>query len=180
MPLPPRTTSSPRAGADRVVAGAAVDPLAAPGADDDVRCAGVPVDDRDPGPPTIVAALPSHRSGGGSGAASGGPGGVTTVKILDAGVASWLPAGSIARTENVCAPTPSVAVCGELQGAKSPPSSAHAKVEPASSAENVKVGVGKVIRRPGPSSSVVAGAVASRLIETVSDALPPLLVAEQV
>ena len=59
---------------------------------------------------------------------------VSTVKVREAGVASVLPGGSVARTSKVWVPSARVAVVkGEVQVANVPPSTRHSKVEPARS-----------------------------------------------
>ncbi len=69
------------------------------------------------------------------------PGGVvSTDQVRIAGVASVLPATSVARTRNSCAPAASPVYClGELHAVNAAPSSEHSKLAPASSAENPKV-----------------------------------------
>jgi hypothetical protein len=69
------------------------------------------------GPPVMVV----------SGAAA------ATVNVRVAGVASTLPAASLARTENVCSPSARfVYACGEVQAANAAVSRRHSNVEPAS------------------------------------------------
>ena len=81
---------------------------------------------------------------------------VSTVKAREAGVGSTLPAGSVARTSNVCAPSASDAVVwAEVQEPQAPPSTRHSNVEPAWLAENVNVGVASFVRPDGPLSIVV-------------------------
>src|SRR5687768_1514289 len=85
-----------------------------------------------------------------------------TSQACCAGVPSVFPAGSVARTSKVCGPSASgPAVTGLVQGAQAPPSSRHWKVEPGSSAENSKSGVGSLDGSDGVASSVVSGAVVS-------------------
>ena len=87
--------------------------------------------------------------------AGSGGGAVSTVKARLAGLASALPAWSIARTSNVWAPSARAAiVSGELQAAKAPASTRHWKVAPGS-LEKVKVGVASFVGPAGPESSVV-------------------------
>ena len=74
---------------------------------------------------------------------------VSTVKVRDAGVASVLPASSVARTSKVCWPSLSEGDAGELQGVKSSVSTRHSKVELASLELNSKVGVESLVRGPG-------------------------------
>ena len=65
---------------------------------------------------------------------------VSTVHVNCAGVGSVLPAPSVARTLKLWLPSQRpVKVFGEVQDEKPPASSSHSKVEPPSSAENVKV-----------------------------------------
>ena len=91
---------------------------------------------------------------------SGGP--VSTTKACWAGVASVLPAGSVARTSKVCGPSPSAAVVwDELQDAHAPPSIRHSKLEPGWSDENANVGVASAVGSEGPLSIVVCGAAVS-------------------
>src|ERR671915_595182 len=86
---------------------------------------------------------------------------VSTVIARLAGVASVLPAASVARTSNVCAPLASAAVvCGEVQAANAEVSTRHWNVAPAS-LENANVGVASDVRPFGPESIVVCGAVVS-------------------
>ena len=70
---------------------------------------------------------------------SGGGGGGATVQACVAG-APVLPAASVARTANVCAPTASPLYgCGLAQAAYAPPSSEQANVDPLSEAVNWKL-----------------------------------------
>ena len=67
----------------------------------------------------------------------------STVQFRVAGAGSALPAPSIARTENVCGPSPSAAsVIGQAQVANAPPSIEHSNVPPGSLEVNSKRGVG--------------------------------------
>src|SRR5215212_9538316 len=67
---------------------------------------------------------------------------VSSRKGERAGVGSTLPAGSIARTSNVCWPSASgAAVNGESHGANTALSSLHSNVEPGSVERNDQVGV---------------------------------------
>ena len=92
---------------------------------------------------------------------------VSTVKVREAGVASVLPAASVARTSKVWEPSLSDAVvCGEVQLPQPPgplPSRRHSKLEPDSEELNPKSGVALLVRPPpaGPLVIVVWGAVAS-------------------
>ena len=97
-----------------------------------------------------------------------------------AGVPSTLPAASVAWTAKVCAPSPSAAVvCGDVQLANAPPSSAHSKLAPAS-LENVNVGVSSPVAPAGPPSMLVSGACVSTVKERLageSSTLPAASVA---
>src|SRR3954454_24231625 len=58
---------------------------------------------------------------------------VSMTKVCDAGVASWLPAASVARTSKVCVPSVSAAVVnGVAQLAKAAVSTRHWKLDPVS------------------------------------------------
>ena len=100
---------------------------------------------------------------------------VSTVKALEAGVASTLPASSVARTWNVCAPPASAGeVIGEAQGANAPPSMLHWNVE-VSFAEKRNSGVESFVCAGGPRSIVVCGAAVSTVsarLAGVGSALP--------
>jgi hypothetical protein len=86
---------------------------------------------------------------------------VSTVKAWVAGVASTLPAASVARARRVCGPSARRAVvCGEVQRANVPASTAHSKVA-ASFAETSKVGVVSFVGPLGPDPIVVSGGVVS-------------------
>ena len=86
---------------------------------------------------------------------------VSTVKLRAAGVASRLVAASLARTENVCAPSGRVLVVnGLLQAANAAASTLHSKVAPAS-LENPNVGVGSAVGPLGPESIRVSAGVVS-------------------
>src|SRR5215213_8798513 len=64
----------------------------------------------------------------------------STVKARLAGVASVLPAGSVARTEKVCAPSGSPATAlGELHADHEPLSTRHSKLDPPSVAAKSKL-----------------------------------------
>src|SRR5215210_7420913 len=87
---------------------------------------------------------------------------VSTVKPRDAGVGSTFPAGSVARTSNVWAPSVSDAVVSGVEHElHAPASTRHSKLEPAWSAENANVGVASFVRPAGPLSIVVSGAAVS-------------------
>ena len=98
---------------------------------------------------------------------------VSTFQVWLAGVASVLPARSVARTSKVCGPSASApSVCGEVQAPQAPPSTRHSKVEPGSSLLNVKVGVVSSSSAGGALSIVVAGAVVSIVTSTWFDDAP--------
>ncbi len=104
------------------------------------------------------------------------------VQVSLAGVASVLPAGSVARTSKVWLPAPSAGetVKGLVQVVQEPPSMRHSKVEPGSLELKVKVGVVSLDGCAGPVSRLVIGA--ARSIAQVSEAgvgsvLPPKSVA---
>ena len=84
------------------------------------------------------------------------------VQVWLAGVASVLPAGSVALASNVCSPVdnPEYAF-GELQELKLPPSRRHSNVDPASLEEKVKEALVLVVVPDGPSPIVVSGGVLS-------------------
>ena len=94
---------------------------------------------------------------------------MSTVKLREAGVASTLLAGSVARTSKVCAPSAREAVVwAELQEAHAPASTRHSKVEPTWLAENANVGVESFVGPDGPLSIVVSGATVSTVIVRMS------------
>src|SRR5262249_30956477 len=125
--------------------------VAVPSADENVKCADVAL-------VGLAGLLP---------AAIVTPGGVvSTVKVLDAGVASTLPAGSLARTVKVCEPSASApSVSGEEQLTNAPPSTWHSKLAVPSGDENVNVGVLSVVGAgsSGPEVIDVSGGVVSML-----------------
>ena len=89
---------------------------------------------------------------------------VSTVKVRLAGVASTLPAPSMARTSKVCEPSDRAAVVkGVVQAANAAASKRHWNVEPASVEVKVKVGVLSLVVLPaaGPPVMFVSGGVAS-------------------
>src|SRR5918996_1377403 len=89
---------------------------------------------------------------------------VSTVIARLAGLVSVLPAASVARTSNVCAPSASAAVvCGDVQAANTAASTRHWKLAPAS-LENPNVGVESFVSPVGPESIVVCGAAVSTVI----------------
>src|SRR5436305_2280081 len=93
-------------------------------------------------------ALPSSAGGAESIVVSGAVRSIVHVK--EAGVASVLPAGSVARTSKVWLPAASAAdVSGLVQGLKLPLSIRHSNVEPGSLAPNAKVGVASLVGSAG-------------------------------
>ena len=98
---------------------------------------------------------------------------VSTVNERVAGVASVLPAGSMARTENVYAPSASaVYACGDVHAAYVPvaapgPSSLHSNVAPASDV-NPNDGEFTLINPVGPVVIVVSGATVSTVNDLVA------------
>jgi hypothetical protein len=86
-----------------------------------------------------------------------------TVQLWAAGVASVFPAGSVARTRNVCGPSASgpAYVCGLAQDWKPAVSSSHSKLEPASEELNWKVGELSFEGSGGAESTDVPGAAES-------------------
>src|SRR3954468_23025776 len=88
-------------------------------------------------------------------------GGACTVHVRDAGDASTLPAASVARTSNVCAPTATpLKSRGDVHAPHTPASRRHSNVA-ASLAPNVKLAVVAVTVPDGPPVIVVSGAVVS-------------------
>ena len=97
-----------------------------------------------------------------SGAVVSGGGPAATVNERVAGVASVLPATSVARTATECAPSLSAPVVhGLVQLAHAPESTWHSKTELASVAVKAKVGVLSLDVPVGPDVIVVSGAVVS-------------------
>ena len=93
---------------------------------------------------------------------------VSTVIERLAGVASALPATSVARASKLCAPSASAAVvCGEVQAAKAAASTRHSNDDPASEA-NENVGVLSLVVPLGPAVIVVSGGVVSTVNERVA------------
>ena len=92
-----------------------------------------------------------------------------------------LPAASIARTANSWRPGFTRTFAGELQALNGAPSSAHSNRSPRSWLPAPKANRARsfAVRFAGVSSSLVLGAVASRLIVTVFAVTPPALVAVQ-
>ena len=90
------------------------------------------------------------------------PAATFTIHVLEAGVASVLPAASVARTENVWLPfTRTEYDAGELHVAKAAPSRLQANVEPVSLELNVKEALAVVTVPVGPPVIVVSGGVVS-------------------
>src|SRR5215216_531536 len=82
----------------------------------------------------------------------------STVQDALSGVASVLPAPSVARTSNVCGPSARpLKVAGLVQELKPAPSSEHSKVLPDSSAVKPKVASELAVRPEGPEVMVVSG-----------------------
>ena len=107
------------------------------------------------------SASPAGSLAGGSCGPDCGPSSPSTVQPRVAGDASALPARSIARTANVCGPSPrSVWSLGESHAAKAPPSSRHSK-RARSSAVNEKAAERELLVPSGPAVIVVSGAVVS-------------------
>ena len=89
-------------------------------------------------------------------------GALATVNARVAGVASVLPAASVARTETLCAPSVSVGVVhGLVHVAHAPASTRHSKDEPDSLDVNANVGVLSLVEPVGPELIVVSGGVVS-------------------
>jgi hypothetical protein len=87
---------------------------------------------------------------------------VSIVQVKVAGVASVLPAASVARTSKVRAPSArSVNEWGLEQALQAPPSRRHSKVEPPSLEVNEKLGSFELVGSLGCAVIVVFGAVAS-------------------
>src|SRR5947207_1256593 len=86
----------------------------------------------------------------------------STVHVRLAGVASVLPAGSVARTSKVWLPSPSApVVSGLVQELQLPPSTRHSNVEPGSLPLKLNDGVVSFDGSAGVESMVVFGAVRS-------------------
>src|SRR6266508_4429920 len=87
---------------------------------------------------------------------------VSRCHVHVSGVASVLPAGSVARTSKVCRlSVRPLTLCGLVHGANEPPSIRHSKVEPVSDELNVNVGVAALDGSAGLATMVVFGAVRS-------------------
>src|SRR5262245_22454090 len=104
---------------------------------------------------------------------------VSRSHVQVAGEASVFPAGSVARTSNVCAPSVRPArLSGLVHGAQLPPSVRHSNVEPPSEEPKVKLGVVAFDGSAGLPVIVVSGAVRSTSTLRMSlDAWPALSVA---
>src|SRR5205809_830149 len=86
----------------------------------------------------------------------------STVQVRLAGVASTLPAGSVAWTWKVCGPSPRpLRPAGEVHAARAPPSSPHRNVVPASFDEKEKVAAASLTSGFGPALIVVCGGLLS-------------------
>jgi hypothetical protein len=86
---------------------------------------------------------------------------VSTVQLNAAGVGSALPAASIARTWNACAPSPTVSPSGDAHAANAAPSSAHSKWSSASLPVNSNTAIAVVAAAGGVRSSAVSGGAVS-------------------
>ena len=87
---------------------------------------------------------------------------VSRCQVHVAGVASVLPAASVARTSKVWSLSVSPAtLCGLVQDANDPPSMLHSNVEPGSLESNVKDGTARLDGSEGLVRIVVLGAVRS-------------------
>src|SRR5205814_503480 len=92
-----------------------------------------------------------------------------------AGVASVLPAWSVARTSRPWLPSASAAVvCGLVHELQLPPSRRHSKVDPASLEWKVKLGVALLSSGGGVESMVVSGAVRS-IVQVWEAGVPSVL-----
>src|SRR5438552_12725407 len=89
---------------------------------------------------------------------------VSRCHVHVSGVASVLPAASVALTSKVCALSVSPAtLCGLVHGANELPSTRHSKVEPGSEELKVNAGVAALDGSAGLPTMVVFGAVRSTL-----------------
>jgi hypothetical protein len=87
---------------------------------------------------------------------------VSTVHDRDAGEASTLPAGSVARTANECDPSASPEYArGDVHAAHSPLSIRHSNDEPASDEENANDALVSFVSPAGPPEIDVTGGVVS-------------------
>src|SRR5687767_3371051 len=91
---------------------------------------------------------------------------VSTVQVAAAGLASVLPAASLARTRNVCSPSARpLSATGETQDANAAPSRAHSKVALGSD-ENSNDALVLVVEAAGPEVIVVSGATAGSTVHS--------------
>lgn len=87
---------------------------------------------------------------------------VSMVHVYEAGVASTLPAGSMARTWKVCEPSASAPVANaEVQALNAEPSTLHWKVEPACVAVKENEDVAEFEMSGGCAVMVVSGGIVS-------------------
>ena len=101
---------------------------------------------------------------------------VSRCHVHVAGVASVLPAGSVARTSKVwLLSAMPVTLCGLVHGANDPPSTLHSKDEPASLESNVNDGIAALDGSEGLVRMVVLGAVRSTLTFLIAVAGWPAL-----
>ena len=83
---------------------------------------------------------------------------VSTVKLRES--LPWLPAASVTRTVNLCAPSASEAVVnGDVHAANAPSSTAHSITVGLPAVVNVKLGVLSLVGPFGPPVIVTVGAV---------------------
>ncbi len=110
----------------------------------------------------VVPVCPEVMVVSGAVVSAGGGVAVLTVNARVAGVASVLPATSVARTETEWSPSLRAAVVhGLVQLAHAPVSTRHSKTEFASVAVKANVGVLSLVVPVGPEVIVVSGAVVS-------------------
>jgi hypothetical protein len=94
--------------------------------------------------------------------------GAEIVQVCVAGEASTLPAPSVARTSNVCEPTPRpLYAFGDAHDAHAPPSMRHSNVDPDSLLANAKLADPDALGFDGPDEIVVSGGVVSAAAEIV-------------
>src|SRR5919206_85670 len=99
---------------------------------------------------------------------------VSTLHVNEAGVASVLPAASVARTWKVCEPSARPVYClGEVQAVKPPASSWHWKLTPPSGELKVKLAVLLLLLAAGFESMAVSGAAVSLSTVALAVALLP-------
>ena len=95
-------------------------------------------------------------------AGAGAGGGASIVQRQSAGVASTLPAASVARTSKTCSPgARPLYAAGELHAAHVAPSRRQANVAPDSLAENANDALVACVGVAGPVAIVVSGGVVS-------------------